>query len=335
VSVTNTDIRFKVGRSALSRVYYIHTAIKSGNYPNVQHLAKALEVSTRAVQRDLEMMRDFWGAPITYCYRRKGYYYENESYSIPRMRFTEGELAALFLGERLLAQYKGHPYENEIRTVYAKIQALFPESSAVDFDEVERMISFAVEDTRGDEQLLLQNYQTIQAAITAKKSVKADYYSASRDSRGIRLINPYHLRFHGGAWYCIGYCHNRHEIRIFALDRFHGLEWTEEGFEMDEEFSIDEYLGQSLNLERGQEPQQITIVFDRYAARWIKERRWHESQRLREQPDGSVFLHLTVSGLGEVKRWVLGFGFHAEVLSPPELREEIKKETKKMAEKYV
>jgi len=334
VSISNAEIQLRVGRSAMARIYFIHSEIKAGKYPNVPLLARTLEVSTRAVERDVELMRDMLGAPIVYSYGRKGYYYENDFYSIPPMRFTEGELVALYLGEKLLAQYKGHPYENGIKTAYAKILALLPGSAAINYDEIERTLSFAVEEARGDKRLVLQWYQTMQDAILTKRTVRADYYSASRDSRDNRLIDPYHLRFQAGAWYCIGYCHNRREIRIFALDRFYGLELTDRLFEMDGEFSIDEYLSQSLNLERGREPQEVEVLFDRKAAIWVRERRWHESQRLDEKPDGSVILKLTVSGLGEVKRWILGFGGQAEVLAPPELKAEIAKDIKKMAEKY-
>lgn len=332
--MSKTEIKLRVGRSALARIHFIHGAIKAGKYPNVPQLARELEVSTRAVERDIEMMRDLMGAPIVYSYTRKGYYYEDEAYTIPRLRLTEGELVAVFLGERLLSRYKGHPYEEAIRTAYAKIQALFPESTAVDYDEIERAVSFGIEDIRGDESQLLECYQTLQEAISSGRTVRADYYSASRDSRGIRLIDPYHLRFQGGAWYCIGYCHSRKEVRMFALDRFHGLELTEQEFAGNRDFSVDEYLGCSFSLERGEETQEVAVLFDPYAARWVRERKWHESQRLEEQPDGSLILRFTVSGLGEVKRWVLGFGSHAKVLFPPELREEVGRETKKMAEIY-
>jgi len=233
-----------------------------------------------------------------------------------------------------MSQYKGHPYETAIRTAYTKIQALFPESAAVNYDEIERTVSFAVENVRGNEQVLLECYQVLQEAIVTQKTVQAGYYSASRDSRGARLIDPYHLRFQTGVWYCIGYCHNRREIRMFALDRFYELELTERNFEMNEYFSVEDYLGYSLNLERGQEPQDVVILFDRYAARWVRERCWHETQRLEEQKDGSALLRITVSGLGEVKRWVMGFGGYAEVLAPQGLREDIKREIAAMAGKY-
>lgn len=330
MSATN----LRVGRSTLTRIHFIHAAIKAGQYPNVPKLAKMLEISPRSIERDLEMMRDLMGAPLVYLHSRKGYYYGDNSYSIPPIRLSEGELVAVFLGEKLLAQYKGHPYENQIKNAYTKIQALFPESAEIDYDAVERTVSFAADTLRGEEQLLLKYFQVLQEAIALQKSVRAIYYTVSRDSQTTRLVDPYHLRFQAGAWYCIGYCHSRKEFRTFALDRFLMMELTDQCFEKDERFSINEYLEHSLNLERGDEPQEVAIFFDRYAARWVRERRWHESQEIAEQADGSLVLRLQVSGLGEVKRWVMSFGRHAEVLSPPELREEVTREVKEMAENY-
>ncbi|MBU7006171.1 helix-turn-helix transcriptional regulator [Phosphitispora fastidiosa] len=334
MSLINPEYRTGVGRNAFARIQYIHAAIKARKYPNVNRLAEQFEVSTRAVERDLEMMRDLMGAPIVYSYSQKGYYYADENFSIPKIRMTEGELAAVFLGERLLTKYQGHPYEKEIKSAYTKIQALFPESAVLDYDEIERTVTFAVEDARGDGQILLGHYQIIQGAIGSNRTVFADYYSLSSDSRSERHIDPYHLRFQDGAWYCIGFCHMRKEIRMFALDRFYELKLTERSFKRDKNFNIEEYLAYSLNLERGSEPREVTIAFDRYAARWVRERRWHESQRLDEQPDGSVILGLTVSGLNEVKRWVMSFGSHAEVLAPAELRQEIMEEIAAMLGNY-
>jgi len=121
---------------------------------------------------------------------------------------------------------------------------------------------------------------------------------------------------------------------MFALDRFYELRLTDRRFKRDKNFNIEEYLAHSLNLERGSEPREVTIAFDRYAARWVRERRWHESQKLDEQPDGSIKLHLTVSGLNEVKRWVMSFSNHAEVLAPVELRQEIREEIAATLENY-
>jgi predicted DNA-binding transcriptional regulator YafY len=43
---------------------------------------------------------------------------------------------------------------------------------------------------------------------------------------------------------------------------------------------------------------------------------WHESQRIRSLPDGSITLQLELGGLEEIERWVLGWGSHVRVLEP-------------------
>jgi predicted DNA-binding transcriptional regulator YafY len=126
----------------------------------------------------------------------------------------------------------------------------------------------------------------------------------------------------------------RKAIRIFALDRILDLKNTEDSFELMGDFVLEDYLSSALGIETGKETQEVCIRFDRHQARWVRERRWHHTQRIEPQADGSIILRITVAGLGEVKRWVLGFGGHAEVLYPEELREKLVKEAKGMLDIY-
>jgi predicted DNA-binding transcriptional regulator YafY len=41
------------------------------------------------------------------------------------------------------------------------------------------------------------------------------------------------------------------------------------------------------------------------------------------EPDGSVIMHLEVSSLIEIRRWVLYWGADCQVLEPEELREQV------------
>ncbi len=322
------------GITAMYRMYRIDYLVRNGHYPNVPKLAKSLEVSKRTVERDLERMKDLLGAPVCFCWKRKGYYYTDNSFSLPPVNLSEEETVALFLGQKLLAQYRGTPYEKTVKAAFGKILMLLPDYISSDLEGAERAVSFAVEHLRGDEDAVLQRYNLLLNAIRDCRVISADYYSASRDERMKREINPYHLRFHEGAWYMIGYCHYRNDIRMFAVDRIESLQVTDLKFAPDPGFSIDRYLGDSMKIERGVEPKEIIIRFDAKQARYIRERLWHHSQKTEELADGSLILRLQVSGLGEVKRLVLGFGSAAEVLAPPELRAEIERETKKMADKY-
>ncbi|MBC7323875.1 MAG: WYL domain-containing protein [Moorella sp. (in: Bacteria)] len=89
-----------------------------------------------------------------------------------------------------------------------------------------------------------------------------------------------------------------------------------------------------MGIERGPQVYEVIIRFHRDQARWIKERHWHPGQVIGELPDGRLVLKMHLSGLQEVKRWVLGFGGRAKVLAPPELRREVAREAKEMAELY-
>jgi predicted DNA-binding transcriptional regulator YafY len=76
------------------------------------------------------------------------------------------------------------------------------------------------------------------------------------------------------------------------------------------------------------------VQFDCFAARLVAERKWHESQRVRENKDGSIILELELGGLEEIERWVLSWGKHARVLAPRELAMRIREEATAILERY-
>lgn len=321
-------------RARFARIYYIHNQLYSGKYPNVPVLARELEVSSRTVERDIEHMRDMLGAPVEYDYLKKGYYYSKADFQLPPMRLTEGELVALFLGQKLLAQCAGTPLEEYVRSAFEKIVTVMPEGISVDWMTLEHAISFDLEPLRGDERQVADMYRRLAAAVENKITVWVKYYSASRDDTSERYIDPYHLRYYQGAWYIIAYCHLRKAVRIFALDRIWEMTETTRGFTVMPGFSLEDYLCSALGIELGGKPYEVVIHFDRHQARWIRERCWHHTQKIEYQPDGSLILTMTVGGLGEVKRWVMGFGSRARVIRPEVLREEVAREARKLAEIY-
>lgn len=69
-------------------------------------------------------------------------------------------------------------------------------------------------------------------------------------------------------------------------------------------------------------------------ARYIRERRWHPTQESEEMPDGGLLLRFRTGGLAEVRRWVMSYGSHAEVLVPENLRREVGEEIRKMVRLY-
>ena len=315
----------------LERIYWIDEQIRANRYPNAHTVQAHFELrSTRIVYEDRKFMIRL-GAPIKRDKTRDGWYYTDSTYFLPAIMLTSEEITAFFLGEQLFSRYLGTPFETPLRLALDKIKQHLPEH--VHYDAQKETAAFTF--TGGgraivDPELLLELNETIRS----KHSIEMEYYSASSGQTNTRTVDPYHLHNIHGDWYLIAYCHTRREPRDFLTSRIKAHKRLPSTFQVVPDFSLNAYLETGFLAERATDPENIVIKFDEYQARWIRERQWHRSQQIEELPGGELILRLRVGGLGEVKRWVMGYGSHAEVLEPESLRREIKEEIKKMQKIY-
>ena len=68
--------------NANTRIQWIHKKITNNSYPNAQRLAERFRISHRQAQRDLDLLRKKFGAPLAYDNSKKGFYYTHP-YSLP------------------------------------------------------------------------------------------------------------------------------------------------------------------------------------------------------------------------------------------------------------
>jgi predicted DNA-binding transcriptional regulator YafY len=140
--------------------------------------------------------------------------------------------------------------------------------------------------------------------------------------------------FFDGTFYLIGNCRLRHDVRIFALDRIKTIQHTDETFEMPDDFNIDDFMKSSFGVFHG-EPVRVRIWFAAGIAEYIREKTWHETQKIETQKDGSIIFEAEVAGTKEIEFWVLRWGAKAKVLAPESLRDEIRSEIEAMREIYL
>src|SRR5207249_2910275 len=133
-----------------------------------------------------------------------------------------------------------------------------------------------------------------------------------------------------GGLYLVGWCHLRQALRIFAVERMRDVALLRRTFTVRPGFDADEYLGKSWGIVQG-ELVTVKVVFAKSLARYIRERLWHPSQKLRDLPDGRLEMMLQVADTLEVRRWILGYGVQAEVLAPEGLREALRAEAVDLA----
>jgi len=307
----------------------IHQSIQSEAYPNATHLALELEVSTKSIHRDLEFMRDRLQLPLEYDPGHKGYYYTEEVSAFPAGQITEGELFALVVAEKALQQYRGTSFEKPLLSAIKKMEQSLPETISLDLADIERTISFR---TRAEPLLNLRIFNTLAKATTARLQLEVTYRKPGQQGTDQRIIDPYHLANINGEWFLFAYDHLRKDIRTFVPARIKSIRRTGNVFVRTQKFSLDQRLRDSFGVRSGEGKFDVVIRFNQHVADYIREKKWHDSQQLRELRHGGVELQMQLSSLAEVERWVLGWGGNARVLGPPELVDAVKQAAKKILE---
>jgi len=317
-----TTVETLRSRPPLERMLRIHQALQSGKYPNASTLAREIEVATKTIHRDIEFMRDRLGLPVEYDSARIGYHYTEEVSAFPNIQITEGELFALIVAEKALQQYRGTSFEKPILSAIRKMEQSLPDTISLNLADIEQTISFR---TRAEPILNLEIFDTLARAAAHRQQIELAYRKPGQQQPEKRLVDPYHLANINGEWYLFAYDHARKDIRTFVPARVQSVKLTGQTFERPQKFSLEKRLRDSFGVHSGEGEYEVVIRFNARAADYVREKKWHESQQLRELKGGGVELRMKLSSLMEIERWILSWGGDAKVLKPRELAEAVRK----------
>jgi proteasome accessory factor B len=320
----NADLH---SRPPLERMLRIHQSLQSGKFPNASTLARELEVSTKSIHRDIEFMRDRLNLPIEFAPANNGYFYNGEVSSFPTMQITEGELFALVVAEKALQQYRGTSFEKPLLSAIKKMEQALPDTISLNLADIEQTISFR---TRAEQILDLKIFDVLAKAAARREQIELAYRKPGQTKPEARVVDPYHLANINGEWYLFAFDHARKDIRTFAPARIKSVKPTGKTFERPQKFSLEKRLRDSFGVHSGEGEFEVVIHFNPRAADYVREKKWHESQQLRELKNGGVELQLKLSSLMEIERWVLSWGGDAKVLKPRELAEAVRNSARRI-----
>jgi proteasome accessory factor B len=299
----------------------IHHAIQSGRYPNAARFARDFEVSPKTIHRDLDFMRFQLDLPIEYDPRRFGFFYREKVDAFPTLQITEGEFVALVVAERALEQYRGTNFEKPLLAALRKFEQALPDTISLSLADIQQTISFR---TRAEPILNLEIFDALAKATARRRQLLLDYRKPGHAQAEPRVVDPYHLANINGEWYLFAYDHLRRDIRTFVPARIQRAKPTGKSFPRPTGFSMEKRLRDSFGVHSGEGLWEVLIRFDPQVADFVREKRWHPSQALRELRNGGVELRLRLSSLSEIERWVLGWGGYAAVVRPAELARAVK-----------
>ena len=321
------SVRKAASRPPLERMMKIHQRLQAGDLPTATTLAAHFEVSAKSIHRDLEFMRDRLNLPLEYDGARHGWHYTEDVAAFPTLQISEGELFALLVAEKALQQYRGTPFERPLVSAFQKVAASLPDTISINLADWQQTISFR---TSAEPVLNLETFGILARATTQHEQLRMQYRKPGGRKAEERVIDPYHLANINGEWFLFAYDHARQDLRTFVPGRVISLEKTGKRFTRSTKFSLENQLRNSFSVHSGDGEYLVVVQFNPSVADYIREKKWHPSQLMKELPTGGVELRMTLSSLMEVQRWILSWGGEAQVVEPVELAERVRLCAEKM-----
>jgi proteasome accessory factor B len=302
------------------RVLALLRVLAQGNAPTVHELAAHFRTRRETIYRDLRVLEDA-GYPVVGDERGRLSRPRLIASATPEIRFSRSELEALLLAA---AQTQtALPTSQSLSSATTKLRAI-AESSAGSFtagvDQFFETWAYGSKDYRAHEGMIVQ----IIEAILRKRRCRVQYRRPSLREPKTYEFDPYRLLYVGGGLYVLGRVPTHSGTVTLAIDRLLSVDLSKTVFDVDPTFDPQECRLNAFGVS-WHDPIDVVLRFRPDQAPYIRERMWHPSQKLTDLPDGYLQLAFRAGGPFELRRWVLGWGDAVEVVSPDELRDEIRK----------
>lgn len=312
---------------------YLRIAMILRDHPDgisAQALADQIGVSKRTVYRDVEAMDLDAGLPI---WSDKGKFGLEARAFLPPLALTLHEATTLFLAARMLAKASDE-HDTELIGAFVKLAQILPTVLAEHIQATVDAFSSTPPNPR-----FTRVFRVLAQAWAERRVVEIEYdagaYDPSRGPRRTRVrplaIEPSALTH---ALYLIGWDEQRNARRTFKVERILSATLTPDTFEPGAQEPAATELLRAWDVIADEEPIDVVIRFSPAVAKRAAETRWHPSQEIEEQPDGSLLWRGRVAGTREIRIWILGWGADAEVLEPAELRDGVAAELRRAAALY-
>ncbi len=275
-------------------------------------LADYFEVSIRTIYRDIDILSSA-GIPIYATQGKGGGIAIQDSYVLKKSLLSEQEQKQILMalqGIRVLE-------DEQINMLLSKLSGVFQRQQGNWLE-----IDFSTWTKSGAGK---HNFQLLQSAIWKSRIVSFSYYSGKGEQTK-RIIEPHKLVFKTSDWYLYGYCTLRKDFRFFKLTRIRDLklqdaefmrETPEHIFERSDEFEM--------------KTVQVTLLFDAGMSHEVYEK---FDEEVSEQEDGSLLVTTILPDNELLYSYVLSCRERVEVLSPPYVRDNVRKRVRKMLEIY-
>jgi predicted DNA-binding transcriptional regulator YafY len=165
----------------------------------------------------------------------------------------------------------------------------------------------------------------LREAIAARSRAEFEYRGSAR------TLEPYALLLREGFWYVIGHDIGHHEVRTYRVDRIEGSIQSSGRAEFQRPDNFDPRTVFPADPKELGDGDQSAIVRIDSARATFAVRELGDEAVVRRLDDGSVEVSVPCSNLDAFRSWLFGWGLHAEVVAPAEVREGLRQWLQTMA----
>ncbi|MBI1374280.1 MAG: WYL domain-containing protein [Phycisphaera sp.] len=307
----------------LNRLIQVISLLRGPGSWNARNLAEHFGTSRRNIYRDLAVL-ELAGVPYFFDpdFGEGGGYRIRPEWFFPPVGLTDQECLDLAVMTRV-AEGRCIPLLDQVCEVRDKLLGTLPPKqqdlirAAGELFEILN-VGMAEHGHARKVMIVLQN------ALLTRRQINGTYYSP-HEKRTVEVnLQPCRVFLCGQAWYLAAHDVEDDKTKLYRVARFKKIELTDQPIDIEPEFSLREMLGNAWTVYRGERDYHVEIEFDPEIAELVAETSWHHTQRLEWRDDGALIFRSTVSGLDEIKNWMMQWGPHARVLKPKELAQEIR-----------
>jgi proteasome accessory factor B len=296
--------------------------------------ARGFSESKRTIYRDLEALA-LAGFPLFPDSDSE----TNQKWSLERtakitqyLVLTARELFALFVARGALKPLESTPFYEDIQKVFIKLEQKLGIKQSEYLETLDDEIRFEPGPSWG----LGINPDTLETVRTACSKgfvIEALYYSVNSKTERKRRLGPHYLYYAKGGLYLVAEDLDDKKVKVFALPRIKSIEMKDEVYH-GKVITPEEFFNGGMSVFTGSKPEEIVLEFSDEVAQFVKERRWHSSQRTVNLEGGRIRVTLELGQTPELISWVLSFGPGAKVVSPASLAERVLAKAMETAKMY-
>lgn len=280
-----------------------------------QELAKILETNPRNIRefrKELEMA----GYTIDEQRGRHGGLMLRKDKRVISSGLSHEEIEAIKEASMLVASLPSFANQQTYQSAVAKIISL---SSNEDIKERQTFIHQGSIQVSQKQKKFIEK---IQRAIDHQQCVEIEYQSTKDTKPKRRRIDPYEIVYYHQSYYCMGYSHERKDMRTyrFSDQRLFDVEILYRKFLRDESFRIENYIGKHSLIRQSFE--KVDLWVSKKSIRLFEEQYWGLSYQKWEEIDG---YHVTFFNERRMELFqkLLPMIQEVKILAPEELRSEM------------